>query len=283
MLRLCPSVRKKTNLRVPVYLLCLTERRWFASFRMRWYTPDIPSSRWESPSDNSCRGIGSPRRYTFPAPRGKQTEDRPNTTRPLILFATRWSVHPIAPATHHTLSAQCSTKKAPMRWTRYPWGWLSPGCPPPYDHLNCGSPEHAGPHEQIPPRLALTVEPLYSQPPLFSNLPGAVSTIVQTATPTQCVPRQAQDSCRAAVTVNVLTPTLNWVLRFKQLHICGFRSPAPALVVSFSPMPLVTSVNQVAAYQVCSHPASVCPVDHVLHGICPIVMALGSQQRATAF
>ena len=39
----------------------------------------------------------------------------------------------------------------------------------------------------------------------------------------------------------------------------------------------VTSVSQMAAYQVCSHSASVCPVDHVLHGNCPDVMTLGSQ------
>ena len=61
-----------------------------------------------------------------------------------------------------------------------------------------------------------------------------------------------------------------------------FWSPAPAQVVPCSPMPVVTSVNQVAAYQVCSHPASVCLVDHVLHGICPNVMTLVGQGGAVA-
>ena len=32
-----------------------------------------------------------------------------------------------------------------------------------------------------------------------------------------------------------------------------------------------------------SHPASVCLVDHVLHGNCPNVMTLGNQRRAVAF
>ena len=34
--------------------------------------------------------------------------------------------------------------------TRHPWGRISPGCRPPYDHPNCGSPEHAALREQIP-------------------------------------------------------------------------------------------------------------------------------------
>ena len=46
---------------------------------------------------------------------------------------------------------------------------------------------------------------------------------------------------------------------------------------------MVSSVDQVAAYQVCSHPASVCLVDHVLHGDCPDVMTLGSQRRTVAY
>ena len=49
------------------------------------------------------------------------------------------------------------------------------------------------------------------------------------------------------------------------------------------PMPMVSSVSQVAAYQDCSHPASVCPVDHVLHGYCPNVMTLESQRRTVAY
>ena len=53
--------------------------------------------------------------------------------------------------------------------------------------------------------------------------------------------------------------------------------------VPCSPMPMVSSVDQVAAYQVCSHPASVCLVDHVLHGGCSDVMTLGSQRRTVAY
>ena len=106
---------------------------------------------------------------------------------------------------------------------------------------------------------------------------------MQIARPTQCVPGQAEDSCGAPVTVSVLTPTLNQVWRSRHLHIRCLRSPAPALAVPCSPMPVVTSVNQMAAYQVCSHPATVCLVDHVLHDICPNVMTLWSQRRAVAF
>ena len=102
-----------------------------------------------------------------------------------------------SPTTHS--SAQGSTKNALTHWTIYPLGRISPGCPPPYDSLNLGSPEHAGLRQQIPPRLGLTVEAPYSQAPLFSNLPGAVSTLVMTARPNQCVPGQVQDSGRAPV------------------------------------------------------------------------------------
>ena len=38
----------------------------------------------------------------FPLTEGNNTGDHQNTTRPLILFATPWSVSPIAPASHHT-------------------------------------------------------------------------------------------------------------------------------------------------------------------------------------
>ena len=60
-------------------------------------------------------------------------------------------------------------------------------------------------------------------------------------------------------------------------------STALTLSVPCSPMPMVSSVDQVAGYQVCSHPASVCLVDHVLHGDCPDVMTLGSQRRTVAY
>ena len=56
-------------------------------------------------------------------------------------------------------------------------------------------------------------------------------------------------------------------------------STALTLSVPCRPMPMVSSVGQVAAYQDCSHPTSVCLVDHVLHGDCPDVMTLGSQEE----
>ena len=60
-------------------------------------------------------------------------------------------------------------------------------------------------------------------------------------------------------------------------------STALTLSVPWRPMPMVCSVDQVAAYQVCSHPASVCLVDHMVHGDCPDVMTLGSQRRTVAY
>ena len=62
-----------------------------------------------------------------------------------------------------------------------------------------------------------------------------------------------------------------------------FRSTAPTLAVPCSPMPMVTSVNQMAAYQVCSHQASVFLVDHVWQVNCAGVITLGSQRGAVAF
>ena len=59
-------------------------------------------------------------------------------------------------------------------------------------------------------------------------------------------------------------------------------STALTLSVPCRPMPMVSSVSQVAAYPDCSHPASVCLVDHVLHGYCPNVMTLVSQRRTVA-
>ena len=60
-------------------------------------------------------------------------------------------------------------------------------------------------------------------------------------------------------------------------------STALTLSVPCRPMPMVSSVSQVAAYHDCSHPASVCLVDHVLHGYCPNVMTLESQRRTVAY
>ena len=60
-------------------------------------------------------------------------------------------------------------------------------------------------------------------------------------------------------------------------------STALTLSVPCRPITLVSSVGQVAAYQDCSHPASVCLVDHVLHGDCPDVMTFGSQRRTLGY
>ena len=67
------SQQKKKNYSPCAYIFTMPNRTEdVASFKRRWYTPDIPSSRWQSPSGHSCRSIGSPRRYTSPAPREKQ-------------------------------------------------------------------------------------------------------------------------------------------------------------------------------------------------------------------
>ena len=61
------SQRKKKNYSPCAYLFIVPSRTEdVASFKRRWYFPDIPSSSWESPSGHSCRSIGSPRRYTSP-------------------------------------------------------------------------------------------------------------------------------------------------------------------------------------------------------------------------
>ena len=60
-------------------------------------------------------------------------------------------------------------------------------------------------------------------------------------------------------------------------------SVALTLSVPCSPMLMVSNVDQVAAYQVCSHPASVCLLDHALHGDCPDVSTLRSQRRTVAY
>ena len=46
---------------------------------------------------------------------------------------------------------------------------------------------------------------------------------------------------------------------------------------------MISCVDQVAAYQVCSHPASVCLVEHVLQGNCPNVMTSGSERKTVAY
>ena len=62
-----------------------------------------------------------------------------------------------------------------------------------------------------------------------------------------------------------------------------YKSTALTLSVPCSPMPKNSGLNQVAAYQVCSHPASVYLVDHVLHRNSPHVMTLGSQRGTVAY
>ena len=223
-LRLCPNGRRKTNLLVSIYLLCLTELRMLQASGggviPQTSPPPVGSLLQATPA-----GVIAPPGGILPPREGRSnTEDRRNTTRPLILFAAKWLVRPIAPACHHTFSAQCSTKNAPTRWTRYLWGRFSRGRPSTYIHPNSRSPEHARLRQQFLLRLRLTLEALYSQPPLFSNLPGAVSTLVPKARPTQCVPGQVQDSCTAPIPVNVLTPTLSRVRHSKHLqsHACGY-------------------------------------------------------------
>ena len=75
------------------------------------------------------------------------------------------------------------------------------------------------------------------------------------------------------------------LLWFYFLTVSEFSCLANSLTLSVPcrPMPMVSSVDQVAAYEVCSHPASVYLVDHVLHGDCPDVMTLGSQRRTVAY
>ena len=150
-LRLCPSVRRKTNLLVPISLLCLTEQRKSQASGggciPEKSPPPVGSLLRATPG-----GVLAPPGGTLPPHQGRSnSEDRGNTTRLLILFAAQWSVRSFAQAPHHTFSAQCSTKNAPTRWTRYPWGRFSPGCRPPYDRLNCGSPEHATYVNRFPP------------------------------------------------------------------------------------------------------------------------------------
>ena len=112
--------------------------------------------------------------------------------------------------------------------------------------------------------------------PLCEGENRVVEQILVTARPGECVPGQVQDSGGAPVSVNVLSPALNQVQSPKHLHICSFWSPATVLVVPCTPMPVVVSVSQIAAYQVYSHSASGCLVDHLLHGICLNGMSLGS-------
>ena len=229
-----------------------------ARFRRWWFTQDIPSSRWESPSGHSCRTFGFPRRYTTPAPREMQHcgSSEHHQAAHLLCSPIVCVLLPQPPTTHSPRSVVPRTRPRPELGTRGVGsvrGAHLGRTTSTAGHLN--TPAYVS---KFPPDWDSQLRPFTRNLLCFPNLPGAVSTLLQTARPTQCVPGQAQDSCRAPVTVNVLTPTLNRVRRSRHLHIRWFRSPAPALVVPCSPMPVVTSVNQVVTYQVCSHPASVC-------------------------
>ena len=101
-----------------------------------------------------------------------------------------------------------------------------------------------------------------------------------------CVCESSRHSCPALHRrTGLLSPGDNHTLAEGHLFYSGhcFLSTALTLPVPCCPMPMVTSVSQIAAYQVCSHPAGVCLVDHVLHGDCPDVMTLGSQRRTVAY
>ena len=64
------SQGKKKNYSPCAYLIIVpNQTEEVARFRRLWYTPDDPSSSWESPSGHFCRSIGSPRRYTSLSPR----------------------------------------------------------------------------------------------------------------------------------------------------------------------------------------------------------------------
>ena len=81
------------------------------------------------------------------------------------------SYYPSIPPCPHP--AWYGTNKARMRRTSYPWGWFSPGLPPPNEHPTCGSPQHAGPGEQVLSLQNSEVRP-FTRDPLCPNLPGAV-------------------------------------------------------------------------------------------------------------
>ena len=76
---------------------------------------------------------------------------------------------------------------------------------------------------------------------------------------------------------------LLWFCDFTIKNLQDFIKIYRALIKDIFLRFCVSSVDQVAAYQVCSHPGSVCLVDHVLHGVCPDVMTLGSQRRTVAY
>ena len=83
------------------------------------------------------------------------------------------SYYPSLQPCHHPL--RCSSKNAPTRWTRYPWGRFSSEFLPPNDQPTCGSPEHAGLREPVS-SLHNSQMRLFSRCPLCPNLSGVVCT-----------------------------------------------------------------------------------------------------------
>ena len=121
MLRLCHTVRRKPNLLVPISLLCLTQLRRLQASGCggipQRSPPPVRSFLRATPA-----GVLALPGGTRPPHQGRRnTEECRNTSRPLILVAPQWSPRPIAPASHHTFSAHCSTETAPTRWTGTCW------------------------------------------------------------------------------------------------------------------------------------------------------------------
>ena len=150
MLTLCCSIRRKTYLLVLIYLLFLSELRRLQASEDGGIPQTSPrpvgSLLWATPA-----GVSAPPGGILPPHRGKQHWGSWEYHQAAYLVCSPLvgeSYCPSLPPCHHP--AQCSTKNTPTCWTRYPLGRISPGRPPPYNHPNCGSPEHAGLREQIP-------------------------------------------------------------------------------------------------------------------------------------
>ena len=96
------SQRKKKNSSLCLYLLCRTK---LTSLQASGGV-GIPQTS-PAPVGSLLRATAAevlaPPGATLPPHRGKQHWDHRNTTKPLILFATQWSVGPIAPASHRAI------------------------------------------------------------------------------------------------------------------------------------------------------------------------------------
>ena len=99
MLKLFPSLRRKANLLVPIYVLFLTKLRNLQASGGGGIpqTSDPPVGNLLGPLLQEYRLLLE---VHFPLTEEKNTWDDQNTTRPLILFAALWLVSPIAPASH---------------------------------------------------------------------------------------------------------------------------------------------------------------------------------------